>query len=234
VPLDSALRIRIADYARPAGAIIFPNPNAPTGIALSGAEIAALLQTHPERPVVVDEAYVDFGAETAIPLVASYPNLLVVRTMSKSRALAGLRIGYAIGDSGLIEALARVKDSFNSYPLGRPAQAGAIAALEDETHFQRSLGIVIEERDRLTRRLTGLGFDVLPSAANFVFARHPARAGAELAAALRAQAVLVRHFAKPRISDYLRITVGTNTQTDLLLAALARCLGSAAEGRSEA
>jgi histidinol-phosphate aminotransferase len=234
VPLDSALRIRIADYARPAGAIIIANPNAPTGIALSRAEIAALLQAHPDRPAVVDEAYVDFGAETAIPLVASYPNLLVVRTMSKSRALAGLRVGYAIGDSGLIEALARVKDSFNSYPLGRPAQAGAIAALEDETHFQRSLRIVIEERDRLTRGLTGLGFDVLPSAANFVFARHPARAGAELAAALRAQAVLVRHFAKPRISDYLRITVGTNTQTDLLLAALARCLGSAAEGRSEA
>jgi histidinol-phosphate aminotransferase len=225
VPLDSALRIRIADYARPAGAIIIANPNGPTGIALSRAEIAALLQTHPEQPVVVDEAYVDFGAETAIPLVASYPNLLVVRTMSKSRALAGLRVGYAIGDSGLIEALARLKDSFNSYPLGRLAQAGAVAALEDETHFQRNLGIVIEERDRLTRGLTRLGFDVLPSAANFVFARHPARAGAELAADLRAQAVLVRHFARPRISDYLRITVGTNTQTDFLLAALVRCLG---------
>jgi histidinol-phosphate aminotransferase len=234
VPLDSALRIRIADYARPAGAIIIANPNAPTGIALSGAEIAALLRTHPEQPVVVDEAYVDFGAETAIPLVASCPNLLVVRTMSKSRALAGLRVGYAIGDSGLIEALVRVKDSFNSYPLGRLAQAGAVAALEDETHFQRNLRIVIEERDRLTRGLTRLGFDVLPSAANFVFARHPARDGAELAADLRAQAVLVRHFARPRISDYLRITVGTNAQTDFLLAALARCLGSAVEGRSEA
>jgi histidinol-phosphate aminotransferase len=224
VPLDAGLRIRIADYARPAGAIIIANPNAPTGIALGRAEIAALLQTHPEQPVVVDEAYVDFGAETAIPLVASYPNLLVVQTMSKSRALAGLRVGYAIGDAGLIEALARVKDSFNSYPLGRLAQAGAVAALEDETHFQRSLGIVIEERDRLTRGLTGLGFEVLPSAANFVFARHPTRDGAGLAADLRAQAVLVRHFAASRISDYLRITVGTNTQTDLLLTALARCL----------
>ena len=154
VPLDSALRIRIADYARPAGAIIIANPNAPTGIALSRAEIAALLETHPEQPVVVDEAYVDFGAETVIPLVASHPNLLVVRTMSKSRSLAGLRVGYAIGDAGLIEALARVKNSFNSYPLGRPAQAGAVAALEDETHFQRCRAIVIEERDRLTRGLT--------------------------------------------------------------------------------
>jgi histidinol-phosphate aminotransferase len=224
VPLDSALRIRIADYARPAGAIVIANPNAPTGIALGVTEIAALLQAHPDQPVVVDEAYVDFGAETAIPLVASCPNLVVVRTMSKSRSLAGLRVGYAIGDAGLIEALTRVKDSFNSYPLGRLAQAGAIAALEDEPHFQRHRAMVIEERDRLTRGLTRLGFEVLPSAANFVFARHPARDGAALAADLRAQAILVRHFARPRISDYLRITVGTNTQTDLLLAALARCL----------
>jgi len=225
VPLDSALRIRVADYARPAGAIIIANPNAPTGIALSRAEISALLEAHPDQPVVVDEAYVDFGAETAVPLVASYPNLLVVQTMSKSRALAGLRVGYAIGDAGLIEALVRVKDSFNSYPLGRPAQAGAVAALEDETYFQRCRAMVIEERDRLNRGLTRLGFDVLPSAANFVFARHPARDGGELAADLRAQAVLVRHFATPRISGYLRITVGTSAQTDLLLAALARCLG---------
>jgi histidinol-phosphate aminotransferase len=229
VPLDSALRIRIADYARPAGAIIIPNPNAPTGIALSRSEISALLEAHPDQPVVVDEAYVDFGAETAVPLVASHPNLLVVQTMSKSRALAGLRVGYAIGDAGLIEALVRVKDSFNSYPLGRPAQAGAVAALEDEAYFQRCRAMVIEERDRLTRGLTRLGFDVLPSAANFVFARHPARDGAELAAELRAQAILVRHFAKPRISGYLRITVGTKTQTDLLLAALARCLGKEAQ-----
>jgi histidinol-phosphate aminotransferase len=224
VPLDSALRIRIADYARPAGAIIIANPNAPTGVALGRAEIAALLRAHPDQPVVVDEAYVDFGAETAIPLVASCPNLLVVRTMSKSRSLAGLRVGYAIGDAGLIEALTRVKDSFNSYPLGRPAQAGAIAALEDEAHFQRHLAMVIEERERLTRGLIRLGFAVLPSAANFVFARHPARDGAGLAASLREQAVLVRHFARPRISDYLRITVGTDTQTDVLLAALAQCL----------
>ena len=135
--------------------------------------------------MVVDEAYVDFGAETAIPLVASHPNLLVVQTMSKSRALAGLRVGYAIGDADLIEALTRVKDSFNSYPLGRPAQAGAIASLEDEAWFQQSRARVIEGRERLNRGLVGLGFDVLPSAANFVFARHPTHEGAALAAALR-------------------------------------------------
>ena len=178
VPLDQAMQIRVADYRRPAGAIILPNPNAPTGIALSRAEIATLLEQHPDVPVVIDEAYVDFGAETAIPLVASHPNLLVVQTMSKSRALAGLRVGYAIGDAGLIEALTRVKDSFNSYPLGRPAQAGAIASLEDEAYFQQSRARVIEGRERLNRGLVRLGFEVLPSSANFVFARHPAHEGA--------------------------------------------------------
>jgi histidinol-phosphate aminotransferase len=220
VPLDQAMRIRVADYRQPAGAIIVPNPNAPTGVALSCAEIATLLQQHPDVPVVIDEAYVDFGAETAIPLVASHPNLLVVQTMSKSRALAGLRVGYAIGDAGLIEALTRVKDSFNSYPLGRPAQAGAIAALEDEAWFQQSRARVIEGRGRLTGGLAQLGFEVLPSSANFVFARHPGHDGAALVAALRQRAVIVRHFSTPRISDYLRITVGTNEQTDRLMSAL--------------
>ena len=225
VPLDQAMQIRIADYRRPAGAIIIPNPNAPTGIALSRAEIATLLDEHPDVPVVVDEAYVDFGAETAIPLVASQPNLLVVQTMSKSRALAGLRVGYAIGDADLIDALMRVKDSFNSYPLGRPAQTGAIASIEDEAYFQQGRVRVMEGRERLTRGLKGAGFEVLPSLANFVFARHPAHEGATLAAALREQAVIVRHFSAPRISDYLRITVGTDEQIDRLLSALARIVG---------
>ncbi|HVJ51654.1 MAG TPA: histidinol-phosphate transaminase [Aliidongia sp.] len=220
VPLDDSLRVRIADYRRPAGAIILPNPNAPTGIALARAEIEGLLNEHPDIPVVVDEAYVDFGAETAIPLVTSHQNLLVVQTMSKSRALAGLRVGYAIGDAALIEALTRVKDSFNSYPLGRPAQAGAIAALEDEAYFQHSRTSVIESRERLRSGLVQLGFEVLPSSANFVFARHPAHRGGSMAAALRRHAVLVRHFAAPRISDYLRITVGTDAQIDRLLSTL--------------
>jgi len=220
VPLDEAMRVRIADYRRPAGAIILANPNAPTGVALSRAQIAALLDEHPDIPVVIDEAYVDFGGESAIPLVAAHPNLLVVHTMSKSRALAGLRVGYAIGDAGLIEALTRVKDSFNSYPLGRPAQAGAIAAVQDEAHFRQSCAAVVASRTRMTQGLEALGFEVLPSLANFVFARHPGRDGASLAAALRERAVLVRHFAAPRISDYLRITVGAETQTDRLLAEL--------------
>ena len=164
--------------------------------------------------------------QTAVPLVASHPNLLVVQPMSKSRALAGLRVGYAIGDADLIEALTRVKDSFNSYPLGRPAQAGAIASLEDEAYFQESRVRVIEGRARLTLELARLGFDVLPSSANFVFARGPALGGAELAVALRERAVIVRHFSAPRISDYLRITVGTDEQIDRLLSALSDILGS--------
>jgi histidinol-phosphate aminotransferase len=224
VPLDHAMQIATADYRRPAGAIILANPNAPTGIALSREQIATLVGEHSDLPVVVDEAYVDFGAETAIPLVASHPNLLVVQTMSKSRALAGLRVGYAIGDAALIEALIRVKDSFNSYPLGRPAQAGAIAALEDEAFFQQSRAGLIESRERLSRGLARHGFEVLPSSANFVFARHPAHSGAALAAALRQLSVLVRHFAAPRISDYLRITVGTDAQTDRLLSSLSSIL----------
>jgi histidinol-phosphate aminotransferase len=226
VPLDEAMQISVAGYRRPAGAVIVPNPNAPTGIALARAEIAMLLEEHPDAPVVIDEAYVDFGAETAIPLVASHPNLLVVQTMSKSRALAGLRIGYAIGDAGLIEALTRVKDSFNSYPLGRPAQAGAIASLEDEAWFQQGRACVIDGREQLSRGLIRLGFEVLPSSANFVFARHPAHKGATLAAALRERAVIVRHFPAPRISGYLRITVGTDGQIDRLLSALSDILGS--------
>jgi histidinol-phosphate aminotransferase len=220
------MRVGIADYRRGAGAIVVANPNAPTGIALPLAEIAALVEEHRDIPVVVDEAYVDFGGETAIPLIASNPNLLVTRTMSKSRALAGLRVGYALGDVGLIEALRRVKDSFNSYPLGRPAQAGAIGSIEDAEWFEAGLAAVIRQRETMTEGLVRLAFSVLPSAANFVFARHATRGGADLAAALREKAVLTRHFAKPRISDYLRITVGTAAQTERLMTALREILSA--------
>ena len=217
VPVDDEMRVRIADYRRPCGAIILANPNAPTGVALPLSEINALIDAHPDVPVVVDEAYVDFGGQTAIPLIARHANLLVVRTMSKSRALAGLRVGYALGQAGLIDALTRVKDSFNSYPLGAPAQAGAIASVEDEPYFQARLKDVIAGRAEVTSGLEALGFDVLASAANFVFARKQSFAGAELAAGLRARAVLVRHFAKPRIEDYLRITVGARRTTNVYL-----------------
>ncbi|MEF2074039.1 histidinol-phosphate transaminase [Consotaella aegiceratis] len=224
VPLDEAMRIRIEDYRREAGAIILANPNAPTGIALGRRAIAELVETQPDSPVVIDEAYVDFGGETALPLIAEHPNLLVVRTMSKSRSLAGLRVGYAIGDAALIEGLTRVKDSFNSYPLGRPAQAGAIASIADEAAFKMGCATIVANREAMTAGLVELGFEVLPSAANFVFARHPAWQGAALAAALRERAVLVRHFAKPRIADFLRITVGSADDGERLLAALSAIL----------
>ena len=226
VPLDAGMRVHTPDYLGRGGAIIIANPNAPTGIALSRRQIERLVAARPEVPVVIDEAYVDFGAETAIPLVRDHPNLLVVQTMSKSRALAGLRVGYAIGDAALIEGLTRVKDSFNSYPLGRPAQAGAIAAIEDEAYFQQSRLAIIANRRALTTDLASLGFEVLPSSANFVFARHPRHSGHALAAALREQAVLVRHFSGPRVSDFLRITVGSSAELGRLTEALAATLAA--------
>jgi len=225
VPVDDGMRVRIEDYRRQAGSIVIANPNAPTGIALPRAEVARLLEDHPDIPVLIDEAYVDFGGETAVPLIADHPNLLVVQTMSKSRALAGLRVGYALGDVGLIAALRRVKDSFNSYPLGRAAQAGATASVRDEAYFRASCDRIIAGREAMARALIALGFIILPSSANFVFARHPALGGAEFAAALREQAVLVRHFNKPRTAPYLRITVGTEDDTRRLIAAVRTILG---------
>ncbi len=224
VPLDDGMRVRVDDYRREAGSIVIANPNAPTGVALPRPDIVRLVEDHSNIPVLIDEAYVDFGGESAVPLIADHPNLLVVQTMSKSRALAGLRVGYALGDAGLIEALRRVKDSFNSYPLGRIAQAGATASVRDEAYFRESCAKVVAGREAMTRELTKLGFVVLPSNANFVFARHPARGGAEFATALRESAVLVRHFDKPRIAPYLRITVGTEDDTRRLIAVAADVL----------
>lgn len=228
LPLDDQLRLRVDDYLqqRDAGAIIFPNPNAPTGRGLALAEIERLVQGRPDCPVVIDEAYVDFGADSAVPLIDRYPNLLVVHTMSKSRSLAGLRVGYALGHADLIEALVRVKDSFNSYPLDRLAQVGAIAALEDRAHFEQTREAVIATRERLVDGLQTLGFEVLPSQANFVFARHPQRAAALLQQGLRERGVIVRHFERPaRIAEFLRITVGTDAQCDDLIVSLRGLLG---------
>jgi len=220
VPLDAEMRVDVSGYMDGGGAIIIANPNAPTGIALPAREIERLVKARADVPVVVDEAYVDFGAESVVPLAARSQNLLVVHTMSKSRALAGLRVGYAIGDAALIEALVRVKDSFNSYPLGRPAQAGAVAALQDEPYFQETRAAIIRNRMQLVADLARLGFETLPSSANFVFARHPDHAGAALTAALRERGILVRHFAKPRISDYVRITIGSEAELRQLTHAL--------------
>ncbi|HXP95141.1 MAG TPA: histidinol-phosphate transaminase [Telmatospirillum sp.] len=220
IALNGEMAVDIADYRQPCGGIILPNPNAPTGRALPREAIRALAEEHPDQVVVIDEAYVDFGGESAIPLVSQYPNLLVIQTFSKSRSLAGLRVGFAIGQRPLIEALERVKDSFNSYPLDRLAQAGAMAAYEDRDWFEETRRRIMASRERLASALRDLGFTVLPSAANFLFVRHPDHDGAELAAGLRRQSVIVRHFPKERIRDYLRITVGTDAQCDRLIEAL--------------
>jgi histidinol-phosphate aminotransferase len=224
IPLAKDFTIRVEDYlpqtGQAAGAIIFPNPNAPTGCPLSLANVERIVAGNPQAVVLVDEAYVDFGAESAVSLVDRYPNLLVCHTFSKSRSLAGLRVGYAIGSAALIEGLERVKNSFNSYPLDRLALAGAVASVEDDAYFRESCATVIATREQMVADLEGLGFEVLPSAANFVFARHPAHNGAKLAGDLRERAIIVRHFKLPRIDEFLRITVGTPEQCNALVKAL--------------
>ena len=220
VALREDFSIRVEDYARPNGGIIFPNPNAPTGCLVPLAAIEKLLQANADSVVVIDEAYVDFGGTSAIPLTAKYPNLLVVQTLSKSRSLAGLRVGFAVGHVDLIEALERVKNSFNSYPLDRLAIAGAVAAIEDSEYFDQTRQAVIATRERLVGELKKLGFEVLPSAANFIFARHPGHDAQESALALRQRGIIVRHFKLPRIEQFLRITVGTDEQCAALVAAM--------------
>ena len=226
IPLNEQFEIQVDDYierynTKKCGGIIFPNPNAPTGIPLALAEIERLLKASTESVVVVDEAYVDFGTESAVSLINTYPNLLVTHTLSKARSLAGLRVGYALGNADLIQALTRVKDSFNSYPVDRFASAGAIASMQDMTYFNETCAKVIKTRDVLVRDLKTLGFKILPSGANFIFAKHATQNGEELTAKLREKNIIVRHFKKPvRIADYLRITIGTDEQSVALISAL--------------
>ncbi len=224
VALDEDFQICVADYQQPNGGIIFPNPNAPTGCLLELDKIEQILQANPDSVVLVDEAYIDFGGESAISLVKKYDNLLVTQTLSKSRALAGLRVGIAVGHPDLIEGLERIKNSFNSYPLDRAAIAGAAAAFADADYFHSTRNKVIASREWMIEELIGLGFEVLPSAANFVFARHVERDGAELAAQLREQGVLVRHFKQARIDQFLRITIGTEEQNQILIDVLKRSI----------
>lgn len=227
--VDDALTIDVdamaARAAQGCGGLVIANPNAPTGRSLPLADIERLLVACPARVVLVDEAYVDFGAQSAVSLIARHPNLLVVQTLSKSRSLAGLRVGFACGQAPLIDALTRVKNSFNSYPIDRLASAGAVAALEDEAWFRQTRDAIVDTREGLVLQLEDLGFEVQPSHANFVFVRHPAHDAAALAAALRERAVLVRHFRQPRIEQYLRISIGTRAQCSALVDALATIVG---------
>lgn len=227
IALGPDFEIDLTHYKTPNGGIIFPNPNAPTGRSIARAEIQKLLARNSDSVLVVDEAYVDYGTESCIPLLqgAHCPeNLLVVHTLSKSRALAGLRVGFAVGHPTLIEGLERIKNSFNSYPLGRLAQAGAIAAIEDQAHLEATSTKVIQTREKLVSQLSALGFETLPSTANFIFTRHPKHAGAKLYQALRDRGIIVRHFKSPRIEEFLRITIGTNEQSAELVSALQEIL----------
>ncbi len=224
VPVDAAFQVDLRAYDRPNGGIVLPNPNAPTGSALGRDALHSLLTQHPQSVVVIDEAYVDFGAESVVPMVTAFPNLLVVQTLSKSRSLAGLRVGFAIGDPGLIAALSLVKNCFNSYPLDRLALAGAKAAMLDTAYFESTCQRIVHSRDKLTADLQALGFEVLPSKANFVFARHPSHDAKTLAQQLRQHNILVRHFAKPRIDQFLRISIGTNAECHTLVSVLQQLL----------
>lgn len=224
IPVTEDFRINIDEYCaldpeRVSG-IIFPNPNAPTSVALALDEIEVLLKAQPDILVAIDEAYVDFGAETAIRLIRDYPNLIVFQTLSKSRSLAGLRVGFAFAQADLLQALIRVKNSFNSYPIDRLAQAGAIAAFKADDYFQETRQKIIQSREKLTTDLEALGFEVLPSSANFVFATHPEYEAEILAQALRDRKILVRHFKTERCTPYLRITIGLAQECEALIDAL--------------
>ncbi|MDH1691203.1 histidinol-phosphate transaminase [Acinetobacter junii] len=217
IPLNEKFEIDISDYEQENGGIIITNPNAPTSIALGLDKIEQVLKANPNRVIVIDEAYVDFGAESAVELVSRYENLVVCQTTSKSRSLAGLRVGFAIGQAHLIAALEAVKNSFNSYPIDRFAIAAAVASFEDQDYFQEQCEKVIASREKLVANLTKLGFNVLPSKANFIFATHSLHDAAQLAEKLREQGIIVRYFNKPRINQFLRITIGSDEQNQRLV-----------------
>lgn len=217
IPLKEQFEIVVDDYKQPNGGIIITNPNAPTSIALGLNAIEEVLQSNPDVVVVIDEAYVDFGAESAVQLVEKYENLVVCQTTSKSRSLAGLRVGFAIAQPHLIAALEAVKNSFNSYPIDRFAIAAAVASFEDQEYFEAQCQKVILSRDKLVADLEAIGFKVLPSKANFIFASLPSKDAGELANALRERGIIVRYFNKPRINQFLRITIGTDEQNQRLV-----------------
>lgn len=214
VPLTEDLAIDPADYTEATGTVLIANPNAPTGRALAREELEALVAEQPERLVVIDEAYVDFGGESCVPLIDRYANLLVTQTMSKSRSLAGMRIGMAMGQAPLIEDLNRIRYSFNPYNLSREAIAAAAAAMEDTEYFERCTKAIARTREWFAEELSGLGIEVLPSKANFLFAR----TGEAFFHAMREKGIVLRHFDKEPIRDYVRITIGTREDMERLLA----------------
>lgn len=220
IPLDDELGINIDGFRIPNGGIIFPNPNAPTGRLLPGAALRRLLEFNRDTAVIIDEAYTDFGGESAVSLIGEFPNLLIVRTLSKSHALAGLRVGYIAGDEGMVEAVIRVKNSFNSYTLDRISQAGARSAIRDVEYYEAVKARIIKTRERAAEDLRRLGFSMTESMANFLFVSHPRLPARRIFAGLKDRGILVRHFNRPRISNYLRISIGTEKDMDILTEAL--------------
>ena len=217
IPLNEDFTINVDDYIGVNKTIFIANPNAPTGIALSLSDIERILDGNPDNIVVVDEAYVDFGAESAVGLIDRYDNLLVTQTFSKSRSLAGGRLGMAIGCADIIRDLNTVKFSTNPYNVNSMTQAAGLGALEDQAYFEENCATIMENRAYLTRELEKLGFVTTDSSTNFVFVKHPEIEGEKLYRELKERGVLIRHFTLPRIKDYNRITVGTKEQIDVLL-----------------
>lgn len=220
VPVDGEFNINAEDYSRENGGVVIANPNAPTSIGRDLDFIRSILDKNRDVVVIVDEAYVDFGGVTASPLLREYDNLVITRTFSKSRSMAGMRLGWAMGSSDAIAAIYAAKDSMNSYPIDSIAQAAGVASIKDEEYFQATIKRVIATRDRLTRELRSMGFKLPDSSTNFVFATHPDISAREIFEHLKTKDIYVRWFNKPRIDNYLRITVGTDEDTGKLIGAL--------------
>ncbi|MBP3361972.1 MAG: histidinol-phosphate transaminase [Clostridia bacterium] len=219
IPLKSDFSICPEDYINAGGTIFIANPNAPTGLILTESEIRRILEGNPDNVVVIDEAYIDFGGQSMLPLIGEYKNLLIVQTFSKSRSLAGARLGFAAGCPELIADLQKIRNSNNPYNINRLTQALGEAVLKDNEYFIKCTSEIIKNRTYMTDGLKSLGFSVIPSSANFVFAKHEAYDGGMLYRALKNKGVLVRHFDAPRISQYNRITVGSKAEADALLKA---------------
>lgn len=219
-PLDRNFCINPRDYDRASGGVLLPNPNAPTGIAASRALLEDILVHNQDCVVIVDEAYVDFGASSCVPLLEKYDNLLVVQTFSKSRSLAGLRIGVALGSKTLIATLEAVKNSYNSYTLDTIAMESGVASIEDDLYFRTTCAKIITTRERTAVALSRMGFTVCPSKANFLFVTHKRLSASVIFENLRMRNIFIRHFALPRIENHLRISIGTDSDMDKLLCAL--------------
>lgn len=217
IPVDDEFKIHKEDYYGENGGIIFPNPNAPTGVLEDLDFVEDIIKHNQDVVVIVDEAYIDFGGKSALPLIDKYDNVLVVQTFSKSRAMAGMRIGYAFGSKKLIKYLQDAKFSFNSYTMNRPSLALGTAAVEDDKYFKDTCGKIIATRERVKKELTELGFEFPDSKSNFIFAKHKEKSGQEIFDALKSNNIYVRHWNSPRIAEYLRISIGTDAEMDAML-----------------